>query len=185
MGILLRLVAGASMLGSEVAEAGEAGFGLNFDILESNLINLLIVISVVVYFGRNFLGKILGDRRSAIETAIQEAEQRKQTAAAALAEQQQKLAQAQAEAAKIRSDAEVAAQAAREAILAKAEQDVQRMREAAAQELNSEQERIITELRQRVASLAIQRVEAELPNRMNDDLQHRLIERSISLLGGS
>ncbi|MEM1254426.1 MAG: F0F1 ATP synthase subunit B, partial [Cyanobacteria bacterium P01_H01_bin.21] len=29
----------------------EGGFGLNFDILETNLINLVIIIGVLVYFG--------------------------------------------------------------------------------------------------------------------------------------
>ncbi len=185
MEIFLRLAAGATLLGSEAAEAvGEGGFGINFDILETNLINLSIVIAVVVYFGRKFLGKILGDRTAAIEAQIKEVEQRKQSAASALASQQQKLAQAQAEAAKIRASAEEGAKLAREAILVKADQDVARMRETAAQELGSEQERVINELRQRIALMAMQRAEGELPGRLNDDLQQRLVDRSIALLGG-
>lgn len=185
MGIFLRLALGTSTLASEAAEAAEGGsFGLNFDILETNIINLAIVIGLLVYFGRNFLGKILGDRRSAIEAAIQEAEQRKQTAASALAEQQQKLAQAQEEAAKIRAAAEESAKAASEAILAKAEQDIQRLRETAVQEMNTEQERVITELRQRIAALALQRVEAELPSRLNDGVQQQLIDQSLATIGG-
>lgn len=185
MEIFLRLAAGATLLGSEAAEAvGKGGFGINFDILETNLINISIVIAVVVYFGRKFLGKILGDRTAAIEAQIKEVEQRKQSAAAALASQQQKLAQAQAEAAKIRASAEDGAKLAREAILVKAEQDVARMRETAAQELGSEQARVINELRQRIALMAMQRAEGELPSRLNDDLQQRLVDRSIALLGG-
>ncbi len=185
MEILFKLAIGSSLLGAEAAEAAEAGgFGLNFDILETNLINLAIVIGVLVYFGRGFLGKTLGGRREAIETAIKEAEKRRQDAAAALAEQQQKLAQAQAEAEKIRASAQDAASAARAEILAKAEQDIQRMRETASQDLNTEQARIINELRQRVAALAIQRVESELPSRLNDSVQRQLIDRSIATLVG-
>lgn len=170
---------------SGVAEASEeGGFGLNFDILETNLVNLAIVIGVLIYFGRGFLGKILSDRRTAIETAIREAENRKKEAAAALADQQQKLAQAQAEAIRIREQAEESARTAKAAILAQAEQDIQRLRETTAQELNTEQERIISELRRRTAALALQRVEAELPSRLNDDLQRQLVDRSIARLGG-
>jgi len=184
MEIFLKLSVGASLLGSEVAEAAEGGgFGLNFDILETNLINLSIVIALLIYFGRGFLGKILGDRRSAIETAIKEAEQRKKDASIALADQQQKLAQAQSEAEKIRASADDAAKAARAEILAKSEQDLQRMREAAAQDLTTEQERVIAELRQRVAALALQKVESELPGRLNDEVQQRLVDRSIAMLG--
>jgi F-type H+-transporting ATPase subunit b len=183
MGIFLQFASGASLLATEAAAEG-AGFGLNFDIFEANLINLSIVLAVLVYFGRGFLTSLLGDRSAAIAAAIQEAETRKQQAAAALAEQQQKLAQAQAEAAKLRTEAEVAAQSASAAILAKAEDDVRRMRETAAQELGNEQDRIINELRQRIAAMAAQRAESELPGRLNNDVQQRLIDRSISLLGG-
>ncbi|QYO64887.1 hypothetical protein [Leptolyngbya sp. 7M] len=97
MGTLILLTAEA---------AHEGGFGLNFNILETNIINLAIVIGVLVYFGRNILGKILADRRSQIEQAIQEAEGRVKEAAAALAEQQRKLAQAQTEAQRIKANAE-------------------------------------------------------------------------------
>ena len=181
MGIFLQFMTGSNLLAT-VAEAG--GFGLNFDIFEANLVNLGIVIAVVVYFGRSFLTKLLGDRSTAIAEAIKEAEARKQKASAALADQQQKLAQAQAEAAKIRASADAAAQSARATILAKGEADVRRMREAAAQEMGSEQERIINEVRQRIAALAAQKAEADLAGRLNDDVQQRLIDRSISLLVG-
>ncbi len=177
---------GAGLLASETAEAAESGgFGINPNILEANVINLLVVIGLLVYFGRGFLGKTLSNRRENIEVAIKEAEERKQRAAAALAEQQQKLAQAQSEAEKIRLSAQEAAQAAHAEILAKAEQDIVRLRESASQELNSEQERVIAELRQRVVALALQRVEAELPNRLDGEAQRNLVDRSIAMLGGS
>ncbi len=183
MGIFLQFTTGVSLLATEAAAEG-GGFGLNFDIFEANLVNLAIVIAVVVYFGRSFLTKLLGDRSAAIAEAIQAAEARKQKASAALANQQQKLAQAQAEATKLRTAATAAAQSASAAILAKGEEDVRRMREMAAQELGSEQERIINELRQRIAAMAAQKAEADLAGRLNDDVQQRLIDRSISLLIG-
>jgi F-type H+-transporting ATPase subunit b len=182
MELFLRLATGGVI--PVLAEAEGGGFGLNFDILETNLINLSIVIAILVYFGRGFLSKALGGRAAAIETAIKEAEDRKQKASAALAQQQQNLAQAQAEAERIRASAVEAAEKTKAEILAKAEQDIQRMRETAAQDLNTEQERIINELRQRIATLALQRAEGEIPSRLNDDAQQRLVDRSIALLGG-
>jgi F-type H+-transporting ATPase subunit b len=185
MGIFVKLALGANLLGTEAAEAAEGGFGLNFDILETNIINLAIVIGILVYFGRGFLGKILGDRRSTIETAIQEAEKRKKDAAAALADEQQRLAQAQSEAAKIRASAEEAAKSAVAAILAKAEDDIRRMRETATQDIGREQERVIRELRQRVVNLALQKAESELSTQLDSSRQQELVDRSVSLLGGS
>ncbi len=185
MGTLLLLAAEASAIGAELPEsAGESGFGLNFDLLETNLINLVIIIGVLVYFGRKFLGKTLAERRSQIEAEIREAEQRKQEAASALADQQQKLAQAKTEATRIRATAEENAQKARETILAQAEQDIQRLKAAAVQDLNSQQDRIMAELRQRVASMAMQQVESQLKSELNAESQQQLIDRSIAMLGG-
>lgn len=164
--------------------AEEGGFGLNFDILETNLINLAIIIGVLVYFGSKFLGKTLSTRRSAIEEAIAEAEQRKQEAATALAEQQQKLAQAKEEAQKILADAEQTAVRTKEAILAQAKVDVERMRASAAQDLSSQEAKVMRELQQRIAALALEKAERDLPHHLNDDVQRRLVDASIAMLGG-
>lgn len=172
-------------LATEAAEASHGGFGLNFDLLETNLINLAIIIGVLFYFGRGILGKSLSARKEEIETAITEAEKRQKDAAAALADQQQKLAQAQAEAERIRSQAEVTAKSAREAILAQLETDLQRMQETAAQDVNVEREKALLELRRKVAAMALQRTQEQLPSRLNEDLQQQIINRSITLLGGN
>lgn len=170
---------------AEVAEVAEheAGFGLNFDILETNLINIAIIVGVLVYFGRGIVTKTLGDRKSAIESAIRDAEKRKQEAAAQLADQQQKLAQAQTEAARIRAAAEESAKSARESILAQSEQDIERLKASAAQDLNSQQERVISELRQRVAQLALEQVESRLRSNLGEGAQQQLIDRSIAQMG--
>jgi len=179
----MRIMESFILLAAETAERGR--FGLNFDLLESNLINLAIIIGVLIYFGRGFLGKTLSERRSKIEAAIRDAEQRKQQAAAALADQQQKLAQAQTEAARIRSEAEGRAEAVRGEVLAQAEADIERMRASAAQDLNTQQEKIVSEVRQRIAALAIQRAESQLRSGLNPDIQQQLIDRSIATIGGS
>lgn len=168
---------------AETAESG--GFGINTDILETNLVNLLIVIGLLVYLGRGFLGKVLNDRRSAIEATITEAEQRKQKAAAALAEEQQKLAQAQQEATRIRAAAEEQAAKAKASILEQAERDIQRLRESVSQDVDAERSKAIAELRQRVTALALQKAESELPAHLNDDVQRGIIDRNIAMLGGA
>lgn len=185
MGNFLLLVAEASAVNAEVAEAGaEGGFGLNLDILDTNLINLAIIIGALFFFGRKVLVKILNERREEIETAISSAERRQREAATALSGQQQKLAQAQAEAERIRKSAEESAKVARENILAAAAQDIERLHETATQELNSETERAIAQLRQRVVAMALQKVESQLRTGVSDAAQQQLINRSIALLGG-
>lgn len=177
--------AGMSIVGTVwLLATEEGGFGLNFDILETNLINLAILVSLLIYFGRNFLGNILSERRMAIANSIQEAESRQRSALAALAEQKEKLAKAQATASQIKVDAEAAAQAAREEILAQADQDVQRLREEAVRDLNSQRDRVVMELRQQVSALAMAQVESQLRTQMDEAQQQRLIGQSIAMLGG-
>ena len=163
----------------------EGGFGFSFDILESNLINLAILGWVIFYYGRQVIANIMGERRSKIAQQIQEVEQKQKKAAEALVEQQQKLAKAQMTAEEIRATAQVNAQKAKEAILAQGEKEVERLKAMAMQDLNSEQEKAISELRQRVSALALERVESQLYEVLDDSAQQKLIERSIAQLGGS
>jgi F-type H+-transporting ATPase subunit b len=185
MGTFLLLAELAHSASSELAEAeGHGGFGLNFDILEANLINLAILIGVLFYFGRKVVGNILSERRANIEAAIKEAEQRQKEAVAALSEAQQQLTQGQAEAERIRKAAEENAEKAREAILAKVILDIERLQETAAQDVNSERDRAIAQLRQQVAAMAMQKVESQIGSYLNESAQNQLIDRSIAMLGG-
>lgn len=159
------------------------GFGINFDIFETNLINLAIVIGVLIYFGKGFLGSKLEERREAIESAIKDAEARQKKAASALAEQQQKLQMAKKEAEKIKSDAKTNAEAAREAVLAQSAKDIERLKAATQQDMSSQQERVMQELRQRVSAMAMEKVRSRLPDVLNDGTQAKLVDQSISQLG--
>lgn len=186
MGSFLWSVTEASTFLADVAETGEeSGFGLNFDILETNLINLVIIIGVLFYFGRKVVGKTLSDRRARIETEIVAAEKRAKDAAAALQKQQQNLASAQAEAERIRQNAITSAQKARENILSQVATDIQRLQQTASQDLNSERERAIASLRSSVVAMALEKVESQLQTGVDEATQQKLIDRSIALLGGS
>jgi len=172
-------------LAKEAYEKMGQGFGFNFDIFETNLINLSILCFVLIYFGRKLLGETLSARSEKIAAAINDAEARQKKAAEALADQQQKLAQAQQEAVNIRKKAEENAVAAKAAIAAKTAQDIERLKETAAADLSSQQERAIAELKQRACALALERVESRLQTRLNKNAQKKLINRSIAQLGGS
>jgi len=71
----------------------------------------------------------------------------------------------------------------REEVLAQAKADVERMQAVAAQDMSSQEERVMRELRQRIAELSIARVEGELPARLTADVQSQLVDKSIALLG--
>jgi len=160
----------------------EGGFGLNFNLLETNLINLAIISGVLFYFGRKFLGNTLSERRANIEEAIKDAERRQREAKQALKSQQENLAQAKSQAKDIVEGAKQNATKVSDDILVQAKVDVERMRMAADQDVSFQQEKVMRELRQRIAQLALQRAENELPNRLNSELQTALVDKSIALL---
>lgn len=160
------------------------GFGLNFDILETNLINLAIIWGVLFYFGSKFLGSTLSERRATIQEAIQDAERRQREAKQALEQQKDNLAQAQSKAKDIVSSAKENATKASDEILTQAKVDVEKMRAAADQDVAFQQEKVMRELRQRISQLALERAESELPSRLTPEIQTALIDKSIALLEG-
>lgn len=173
------------ILATEATAAGESGFGFNFNVLETNLINLAILVGVLVYYAPKTLGKILSERRSKIAEEIAEAEERQQQSALALSEEQQKLARAQMEAERIRATAEERAQAVKAEIAAKTAQDIERLRATAAQDLDAEAERAFNQLRRRAAAMAIERVESQLKVQLQDEsTQQQFIDRHLAQLGG-
>ncbi len=172
------------MMGNWLILAEGGGFGLKLDILDSNLINLAILLGILVFYGQKLVGNILLERRTKIAEDIQEAEERQRKAAAELTQAQENLAKAQAEAQNIIQAARERAEVAREGIAAKTEQDIERLKETAQQDLNTEQERAIAELRQRVAAMALERVESQMKAQLDESAQHVLIDRSIAQIGG-
>ena len=70
------------------------GISLNTDILETGLINILALLAILIYTGRDFLGSLLEERRTTIVKGVQDAEDRLTEAQKRLAEAQKQLSQA-------------------------------------------------------------------------------------------
>ncbi|WP_414411697.1 F0F1 ATP synthase subunit B [Synechococcus sp. O70.1] len=151
-------------------------------VLESNLINIAIILTLLYLLGRRVVGEALAKRRESILEELRQAEQRKQEALERLAKEQQKLAQAQQEAERIRRQAEASAEARRQEMLQQVEQEIERLRAKAARDLAAEQEQILQELRRQIVRQALRKVEQELPQHLNEQIHHRLIEQGIQML---
>jgi len=74
--------------------AENEGITLNLDILETGVINIIALIGILVYVGRDFLGSSLEARKSDIVTGVQDAEERLNEANKRLTEAQKQLTQA-------------------------------------------------------------------------------------------
>lgn len=73
--------------------AGGESIGLNLDILETGLINVLILVGILVYTGKDFLGSLLEERKTNIVQGVQDAEDRLNEANRRLDEAQKQLSQ--------------------------------------------------------------------------------------------
>lgn len=67
---------------------------LNFNILETGVINILTLVAILIYVGRDFLGSILETRQKEIIRGVQDAEERLNEANRRLTEAQKQLTQA-------------------------------------------------------------------------------------------
>ena len=162
--------------------ASEGGFGLNLNLFETNLINLVIVIGVLYWFLKGFLGGILERRRQAILKDLEDSEGRLRKATAELSRAQEDLAAAQQKAEKIRVDGKARAEAIRKDGEQRTIQAMAALKQDALADLNAEGARLTEELRRQAALAAIDKVMAELPGRLDAAGQSRLIDSSISNL---
>jgi F-type H+-transporting ATPase subunit b len=71
-----------------------ASIGLNTDILETGLLNILTLVGILIFTGRDFLGSLLEERKTTIVKGVQDAENRLNEAQKRLNEAQKQLDQA-------------------------------------------------------------------------------------------
>jgi F-type H+-transporting ATPase subunit b len=74
--------------------AEHEGIGLNLDILETGLLNILALVAILIYTGRDFLGSLLEERKTTIVKGVQDAEDRLNEAQKRLSEAEKQLNQA-------------------------------------------------------------------------------------------
>lgn len=160
------------------------GFGFNPNVLESNVLNIAILLSGVVYLGRNFLTSALESRQQKVAEAIQESEERLQQATARLAEAEKQLTQAQLVINQIKKEAEVTARKVKESILAQGKLDIERLTDNGKSSIEKAEVQIKKQIQQHITNLAIERVSGQLKSYLTPSLQSKLIDTNISQLGG-
>ncbi|WP_247218099.1 F0F1 ATP synthase subunit B [Synechococcus sp. C9] len=161
-----------------------AGVRFNPDLLGTNALNIFLVLGLLIYYGRGFLGNLLGERQQTIAQTIQRAETAQKEAAATLKTAQHNLAQAQAMAAQLKQEGLAKAEQMRADLLALAAQEVERIGLQAQQSIELEQERTVAAIRQRITELTLAYVTAQLQQRLTPEMQSRLIDQGIARLGG-
>lgn len=169
---------------TELASETKKGFGFNPNFLEANVINIAILLSGVIYLGRNFLTSALEVRQQKVAEAIQEAEERLLQANSRLLESEKQLTQAQAVIEKIKKEAEKTARTVKESILAQGKLDIERLTNNGKASIEKAELQIKKQIQQHITNLALKRVTSQLQDFMTPTVQSKLIDSNISQLGG-
>ncbi len=159
------------------------GFGLNLNILETNIINLAVVVFGLYKFLPGFLGKILERRRTTILSDLKEAEERLTHAQDSLSKAKDELASAKQKAEKIRNDCKARAEAIRLESEKRTVEEMARIKQGAASDLNAEAARVTSQLRKEAAELAIEKALAMLPKKLDSKTQDNFLKQSIKNIG--
>lgn len=138
------------------------GFGINTNILETNVLNLAVVIGVVVTVVGDAVRGLLDTRRQTILASLQEADQKAAEAQERLNQARAALEAARTKAAQLRSQAASTAEQEAAALATQFSTDLARLREAARQGLQVQRQRAVQGLAQQVARLALSTAEATL-----------------------
>jgi len=165
--------------------ASHGSFGLNFNLFETNIVNLAIVIFGLYKFLPNFLGGILERRRAIILADLKDAEERLASAVASLAQAQKDLTEATQKAEQIRSDGKARAEAIRLESEKRTIEEMARLKQGAAADLDAEASRVSNQLRREAARLAIEKALASLPAKLDAKTQAQLLNQSIQTLGNA
>ncbi len=142
-------------------------FGFNFNILETNLINLSVVIGVVVSFGGNALRSLLDNRKQTILNNLEEADKKAKEAQEKLNKTKTQLELAKKKAAEIREQGIVTAEQEKKQCIFQTEQDASRLEEIKQETIQFQQQKAISQISQQVVSLALTKVREKLNNRLN------------------
>jgi len=158
-------------------------FGLNFDIIETNILNLGVVIAVVIYLGGDVLTSLLNDRKQRILGTLKSADERFLEAQQKLEEAKQKVQIAQTKAVEIREQGNKTAIQAAKTLFERTEEEIRRLEESKQATLRFEEEKAMSQVRQQVVNLSIERAFTQLRSKMDASLQRKLIDTNINLLG--
>lgn len=135
----------------------KGGIGLNLDILETGLLNILALIAILIFAGKDFLGSILEERKSTIVKSVQDAEDRLNEARKRLSEAEKQLSQANLVISEIKNETIATKKVLLEADAYQAKKDLKIRFERALAAFRSKERQIFLEIKQQIISIVLKR----------------------------
>ena len=137
--------------------ANEKGFALNLDIFETGLLNILALLGILIYTGKDFLGSLLEERKTTIVKSVQDAEDRLNEAQKRLSEAQNQLNQANFVIGEIKNETIATKKLLLESDTYDAKKDLKIRFDRALASFQSKERQIFLEIKQQIISLVLKR----------------------------
>ena len=137
--------------------AEHEGIGLNLDILETGLLNILALLAILIYTGRDFLGSLLEERKTTIVKGVQDAEDRLNEAQNRLSEAEKQLNQANFVISEIKNETIATKKILLESDAYAAKKDLKIRFERALATFRSKERQIFLEIKQQIIALVLKR----------------------------
>lgn len=154
--------------------------GINLPFLLVQIVNLIIVYTVIAKWVVGPIGNMLEKRRQSIAQGLEDAHVAAEARANAEKEAAKIIADAQAEASKVVREANERAQSVAKEVKAEAQAEAAKAREAALAEVELERNRILGDLRSQIAALSIAAAQKLIGEALDEKRQHALLEEFFS-----
>nr|YP_009681773.1 ATP synthase CF0 subunit I [Avena nuda]YP_009682438.1 ATP synthase CF0 subunit I [Avena abyssinica]YP_009682606.1 ATP synthase CF0 subunit I [Avena wiestii]YP_009682858.1 ATP synthase CF0 subunit I [Avena atlantica]YP_009682942.1 ATP synthase CF0 subunit I [Avena hispanica]YP_009683278.1 ATP synthase CF0 subunit I [Avena vaviloviana]YP_009683530.1 ATP synthase CF0 subunit I [Avena strigosa]YP_009683614.1 ATP synthase CF0 subunit I [Avena brevis]YP_009683698.1 ATP synthase CF0 subunit I [ len=158
-------------------------FGLNTDILATNLINLTVVVGVLIFFGKGVLKDLLDNRKQRILSTIRNSEELRRGTIEQLAKARVRLQKVELEADEYRMNGYSEIEREKENLINATSISLEQLEKSKNETLFFEKQRAMNQVRQRVFQQAIRGALGTLNSCLNTELHFRTIRANIGILG--
>jgi len=142
-------------------------FGFNTNILETNVLNLAVVLAIVITYVGDALRGLLANRKQTILNNFREADQRASEAQDRLNQARLQLEKAKTKADEISQQAIFTVDQEKKQIISQTQEDIKRLSILQQETLKFEQQKAQNELAQKLVRLALHQVREKLNQRLN------------------
>nr|ARS84302.1 ATP synthase CF0 subunit I [Schizachyrium sanguineum]ARS87701.1 ATP synthase CF0 subunit I [Schizachyrium sanguineum] len=158
-------------------------FGLNTDILATNLINLTVVVGVLIFFGKGVLKDLLDNRKQRILSTIRNSEELRRGTLEQLEKARIRLQKVELEADEYRMNGYSEIEREKANLINATSISLEQLEKSKNETLFFEKQRAMNQVRQRVFQQAVQGALGTLNSCLNTELHFRTIRANIGILG--
>lgn len=158
------------------------GFGFNGNILETNILNLAVVLGIVVSLGGDTLRSLLENRKQTISNNLQQAEKRAQEAKQRLTEAQSQLEAAKRKGVEIRQQGDLTAERERQDSTNRKRDEIARLTTKKEDTLRVEEQKAVSQVYQQLVKRVIDQAKRGLATRLDSTSHASVINFQIVLL---